>query len=125
MHDCPLKRPAGPTRRRRGRLSSGLLPVQQLVVAGDHIGIWRQRRAQFVPRFGEQPSRAIAVEPVELALLAEEHPAQHQSGHPLRMGLRERQRGALRAAEKQPSVDAQVLADPLDVRDEMLGGVVP
>ena len=95
--------------------------VQQIAALG--LG---DRREVVLPRVGEEAARAVLVEPVDLALAQQEDAAQHQLGHALGVRLRvgERERAAPRAAEHLPALDAEVLAQPLDVGDEVPGGVV-
>ena len=79
-----------------------------------------------LPGVREEGARAPLVEPVDLPLADEEDPAQHQLGHALRvrLGVGERQRAAPRAAEDLPPLDAEVLAQRLDVGDQVPRRVV-
>jgi hypothetical protein len=63
---------------------------------------------------------------VQLARPEQEDAAQHQLAHHFRVTLRvgERQRAAPRAAEHLPAADREVLAQRLDVRDQVPRGVV-
>ena len=72
----------------------------------------------------EEPARLV-VEPVHVGGTGHGAGHQHHLRHPLRvaLGVREPQRHAPRTAPDQPPVDAQVLAQPLDVTDQVLGGV--
>ena len=65
--------------------------------------------------------------PAQLAPAQQEDPAQHERRAPIRVGLGVGQRkGAAPApAENDPPVDAEVLAELLDVRHEIPGGVLP
>src|SRR5438552_7254124 len=85
----------------------------------------RQEVDEAAPDLGGEAAHAVQ-EPVDLAGAAEEDAAQHQAAAALGMGLGvgERQRAAPRAAEHQPALDAEMLAQPLDVGDEMPGGIV-
>ena len=71
---------------------------------------------------GKDERRAVLVEPVHFALRAREDAAQDQCAHALGMCLRigERQRRAPRAAEHEPVLDAEALAQRLDVGDKVL-----
>jgi hypothetical protein len=77
------------------------------------------------PRFGKYARHAVH-EPVDLRSRREEHAAQHETEHAIRMRLRvqEREGRPPRAAEQQPLVDSEMLAQPLDVVDQMRGRVV-
>ena len=85
------------------------------------------RREVVLPRVrGRCAGAAVLVEPVELPAAQQEDAAQHELGHALRvrLGVGERERRAPRAAEHLPALDAEVLAQRLDVGDEVPGRVV-
>ena len=75
---------------------------------------------------GKIPGRPAAEGPVDLALPRQEDPSEDQSLDALRvrLGVREGERGAPGAAEDEPPVDPEVLADLLGVLDEVPGGVL-
>ena len=77
-------------------------------------------------RVGEDHRGAVLVEPVQLTLGDEEHAAQDQGLHPLRVGdgVGQSQGRAPGAAEHRPLLDADLLAQPLDVLDQLPGVVV-
>ena len=128
--------PRGP-RARRGDGDLGVLVVEQAVVRRDVVVARRRDRLLAVrrdergevslPLVGEQVRGLAAVEPVDLHGPAQEDPAQHEFGHPLGMGLGvgEPEGGAPGSAEHLPALDAEVLAHPLEVGDEMPRGVHP
>src|SRR5260221_14625732 len=76
------------------------------------------------PRLGKDRAEAVE-EPVDLALAAQEDPAQHERAAALRMVLRvgQSEGRAPRAAEHHPLVDGEVRAQPLEVGDQVLRGV--
>ncbi len=77
------------------------------------------------PDVGPELAGAAAVEPLELGLRHQEDAAQDEVAHPVGMGLRvdQGERRAPAAAEDDPAVDAERLADALDVGDEVPGRV--
>ena len=68
---------------------------------------------------------AALVEPVDLLLAEEEDAAEDEFGDAIGMsfGIGERESGAPGSAEHLPALDAEVLADFLDVGDQVPGGV--
>ncbi|MNS68352.1 hypothetical protein D3C72_1016320 [compost metagenome] len=88
--------------------------------------VQRDRRDVVLPVIGEQAAGAGLVEPFDFLRTAEKDPAQDQAVYPLRMGLRVGQREGRTpgAAKQHPFVDAQVLSNPLQVGDQIPGGVV-
>ena len=107
---------------RRRHMDARVRVDQSAVVPGEQIGAlgFRQKPGEGAPRLREHGAHAIE-KPVDLALAAEEDPAQDQPGDTLGMGLRieQRQRRAPRAAEHDPFGDAEFAAQPLDIGDEM------
>ena len=103
-----------------GSVSRAQVAAQQVAALG-----LRQEAGELRMRVGEHRAQPVE-EPVDLAGPAEEHAAQHAAGHPVRIGLGvgQRQRRAPGAAEQQPAVDAEMPAQPLDVLDQVVGGVV-
>src|SRR4051812_36802033 len=77
------------------------------------------------PRLGEDRLDSVE-EPVDLALPAKEDAAQdeREAAFGMVLGIRERERRSPRAAEDDPLVDAQVLAQALQVLDQFRRGVV-
>ena len=113
----------------RGAVDIGVGIGQQLVVALD-IAAWTHVLSGggdiVLPLIGpDHVGPARLVEPVELALAQREDAAQHQGEHPLRMGLGvgESEGGAPRAAEDEPALHPQVLAQRLHVGHQVPGGV--
>src|ERR1035438_9691341 len=86
----------------------------------------RDRLDVFLPRVGEECVGAALVEPRDLLGPNEEDPAEDQRRDAVRMrlGVREGEGAAPRAAEDVPSVDVQPNAQRLDVGYEVPGGVV-
>lgn len=84
------------------------------------------RRDVVLPIVGKQATGASLVEPLDFLRTAEEDPTQDQAMHPLWMGLGvgQGQGRAPGTAEQHPFFDAQVLADALQVFDQIPGGVV-
>jgi len=84
------------------------------------------RSDELGPGLGEEPCLADAVEPVELGPGHGEQAAQHQRRHPVRvaLGVEQRQGRPPGAAEELPAADPEIAADPLDVLDQVPGGVV-
>ncbi len=68
----------------------------------------------------------MLVQPADFGVSQQKDAAQDDLGDAFRMGLRigESQRAAPGSAEYQPALDAQMLAQPLDVRDQVPGGVL-
>ena len=85
------------------------------------------RREVVLPRVGKDLARPLLVEPEELAPAEEEDAAQHErlAAIRVRFGVGQRQGAAPAAAEHDPPIDAEVLAQLLDVRDEIPGRVLP
>ena len=97
-----------------------------IVVAEKVVALgFGQEAGKRAPRFRKDLSHA-AQEPVELRWPREKDPAQHQSQAAIRVrfGVGERQRRAPRAAEDRPPFDPQVLAQPLEIGDEVRRAVV-
>ena len=86
----------------------------------------RDRRDVFLPAIRIHGRRTLLVEPVELGLAQHEDAAQHQFADAVRvrLGVGEGERRAPGAAEYLPALDAERLAQALDVRDEIPGRVV-
>ena len=128
--DAQVTRPAFPDapRLRGGELRRLVAAGEATMVGVDQVAAFlrRDRREVMRPRIREQARRAFLVEPLQLPAAQHEDAAQHQLGHPLRVGLRigQRQGGAPAAAEHLPAVDAEVLAQFLDVGHQVPGGVV-
>src|SRR5690606_9149324 len=74
-----------------------------------------------LPGIREELRRTLLIEPVNLAVAERENAAQHELGHAFRVGLRvgKGERGPPGAAKYLPAVNAEVLAQPLDVCDEV------
>src|SRR5690349_7254015 len=88
----------------------------------------RNRRHEFLPFIGKERTRTfrVLIEPLDLRPSQQKDTAQDQLRHALRKRLRvsERQRGTPRPAEHQPSLDPEMRAQCLDIRDQMLRGVL-
>ena len=78
-----------------------------------------------LPGVGIEDRRAALVEPVDFLLAEQENAAEHEFGNPIgmRLGIGQGKRRAPGSAEHLPALDAEVLADFLDVGDEVPGGV--
>ena len=103
-----------------GRIDEAPMVGRQQVAAfglGDEAG-------EVAPGLGKDVADAVQ-EPVDLGRAAEEDAAQHEGEAALRMvlGVGERERRSPRAAEDDPALDAQVLAQALDVGHEVGRGV--
>ena len=85
----------------------------------------RQCITQALPLRREQNCRAATKPPIELLAASGGDAEQDDLGDAMWISLRirERQRAAPRAAQHQPSIDVEMLAQPLDIRDEVGGGV--
>ena len=120
----------GRPRTRGGAAHGGVFARQPAVVGAHHIAAFggRDRRDEAFVEVGVERAGAVgrAVEPGELPGAHQKYPAQHELGDARRMRLRigERERRAPGAAEQLPALDAEVLAQPLHVLDQMPGGVV-
>ncbi|MNI53477.1 hypothetical protein D3C73_1083120 [compost metagenome] len=119
--------PGGP---RLGRVHLGDLVVtgQALVEGVEQITtfLWRDRSDVVLPVIREQAAGALLIHPVNVLRTGQENPTQDQAVDALGMGLRvsQRQGRTPGTAEHHPLVDAQVQADPLQVCDQIPGGVV-
>ncbi|MCY1415816.1 hypothetical protein D9M71_313110 [compost metagenome] len=109
--------------------------LRNLVVAGqplveslDQITalIHRNGRDVILPVVGEHAAGARLVEPLDFLWPAQEDPTQDQAMHTLGVGLGigQGQGRTPGATEQHPFFDAQVLAGPLQVFDQVPGGVV-
>ncbi|MNJ37153.1 hypothetical protein D3C77_319620 [compost metagenome] len=118
-----------------GRPGLGRVHLGDLIVAGqalveglDQVAtlLGRNRCDVVLPVIGEQAAGASLVEPLDLLRAAQEDAAQDQAMHALGVGLGvgQGQGRAPGAAEQHPFFDAQVLADALQVFDQVPGGVV-
>lgn len=92
---------------------------ESFVVGPDHVVAlldWN-RGEILLPRLREDSARSVLVVPKNFLRPQKEDAAQHELGDAARMLLRigQRQGAAPRAAEELPTVDSQVLADPLHV----------
>ena len=98
--------------------------VQQLVIGDDQILGVPAARGVPVPLLGEEPARLV-VEPVHVGGPGHGARQQDHLGDPVRVALRvgESQCHAPRATPDQPAVDAEVLAQLLDITDQVLGGI--
>jgi len=100
---------------------------QSLVVGGEQVaalgGGYDLREGP--PRLREQRAQAVE-KPLDLAPAAQEHAAQYEARTTLgvRFAIGQRKRAAPRAAEHEPALDPEMLAQPLDVGHEMQCGVV-
>ena len=85
----------------------------------------RDLAEEILPVVRENAARALAIEPVDIGLAAQEDAAQHQSEHPFGegFGVQQGQGGAPGAAEQQPALHLQMLAHPFQVGEQVLGGV--
>ena len=85
------------------------------------------RRQIMLPRVGKDLARALLIEPVELAPAQQEDAAQDErrAAIRVRLGVGKRQGAAPAPAEHDPPVDAEMLAQLLDVGDEIPGRVLP
>lgn len=83
------------------------------------------RREVVLPGVGVHRAAASLIEPIDLLLAEKEDAAQHELGHTsgVRLGVREPERAAPRAAEDLPLVDGKMLANALHVGDEIPRGV--
>jgi hypothetical protein len=80
---------------------------------------------ELAPRLGKHARHPVQ-EPVDLGRRREEDAAQHEAQHALgvRLRVQQRERRPPRAAEQKPALDAKMLAQPLDVVDQVRGRVV-
>lgn len=76
------------------------------------------------PLVGEEASRVV-VQPSHVAPSGQGHRQEDELADAVGMalGVRERERHAPRAAQDEPLLDAEVLTEPLDVGDEVVGRV--
>ena len=116
------------TPRPRGRHVHGGIRIDQpSMVARQKIAALRggQEACELVPRLWEHVAEAVQ-KPVDFARAAEEDSAQHEPEHArrMRLGVRKRERRTPGSAEDEPARDAEVLAEPLEVGDEMRRRVV-
>lgn len=97
------------------------------MIGGDQVAPLGRRDhvREGAPLVGPEVAGAAAVEPVKLGLGHGEDAAQGQGLDAVGMGLgvEQREAGAPGAAEDDPALDAERLADALDVGNEVPGGV--
>ena len=118
--------PARPGQRIRAPADNVGLGQALVIGADDILALFRgQGLDQAFPGIGEQHVGAVPVEPVQLDLGAQEHPAQDEAETAVGMCARigQGQGCAPGAAEDQPLVDSHALADALDVLDQVACGV--
>ena len=100
---------------------------EALVIGVDHVAsLGRRDDADIIlKRIGEDPAASLLIEPFELASPQREDASEHERGHAvgMRLGIGERERRPPRAAEHLPALDAEMLAQTLDVVDQIPGGV--
>ena len=112
----------------RGQPDGGIRAGQAMVIGFEQVVplAWRDMPAELGPGLGVELARAVLVEPVILARGAEENPAQNQLADPLWVGLGvcQAEGRAPGAAEHQPFFMARHFAKPLDIGDQVPGGVV-
>src|SRR6202050_2345872 len=113
----------------RGRQRGALLVAGEALVIGTHeivALVRRDRVAIGFPVIGEQIAGAMLIEPTNLGVAQQKDSAQHQLGHPIRVcfGVGQRERAAPRPAEYQPALEAQMLAKPFDIRNQVPGRVL-
>ena len=108
----------------RGLLAHGYVRiVQQLVVGSDEVAVAHalgDAGPETLPCLREVPADTV-VQPVDLRPACRADCHQHHLRHPIRMLLRvrERERRAPAVAEHEPPLDTEVLAELLDVTDEV------
>ena len=92
-------------------------------VGGERIGALGlgQVADEIGVEIGAENLRTVDEGPLDLLRCAEEDRAQHEPQHAVGVCLRvgERERRAPRAADEEPTLDAEMLADALEVGDEM------
>src|SRR6266850_3926009 len=81
---------------------------------------------KLLPNIRKDPARALLVEPFNFFWTAQENSAQDQFAHPIRMGFRisECERAAPGTAEDLPAIDAEMLAQSLDICYEVPGRIL-
>src|SRR5262249_42128404 len=111
-----------------GDARRAIVARESLVVRVDQVVTFspRNRGDVVFPAIGEQGAGAFLVEPIDLPLAEQEDAAKYQLAHALRMSfrVREGERRAPRAAEDEPALDVEELAQPLHVLDEVPRRVV-
>src|SRR5262249_52174742 len=104
-----------------------IIAGEATVIRLEHIASLRSGDDALVllPHLGEDCARAFLVEPVNLFRTAQKDSAQRERTDALWMSLRVTQRksAAPRTAEAPPFFNAEMLAQPLDVRHQMPGRV--
>ena len=111
-----------PPRARGGNMNGGVAALQPPPPRRDGVGALRfgQQFDEPPPQLRAEGLRGAAKRPVHLFRRAEEHGAQHKAqrapGVALRVGDREGR--APRAADNKPALDAERLANALDVRHQ-------
>src|SRR5262245_49145813 len=104
-------------------LNFGVVVGQSPVIGRDHVApLALGNHAGVIGEgLGENPATAFLVEPFELGAAQGEDASEHKLGHALRVGLgvSERERRTPRAAEHLPAFDPEMLAQPLDIVNEM------
>ena len=117
---------------RPGTRSGDLLALgsgrQAAMVGVQHVAALgvRQHLDELGPRVGKEVARAVLVEPIQLGGGRAEDAAQDQAADTLGMRLRvgQRQRAAPRATKEHPTLNADELAQPLDVGDQVPGRIL-
>ena len=119
--------PIGPDSAKAGFLHQ-VAREQAAVVGGDQIRafVLRDGGDEAAPEFGEEGPCPAAIKPVEFGASHQEDAAQHHAGDAFRVGdgIDQGKGRAPAAAETDPAVDLQFLADHLDVGHEVPCGVL-
>ena len=111
-----------------GRTMDGWIGIIELpAISVDQVApiVDRNQRNECLPQVGEDRFGSSFVEPIKFALSQGEDPAKHKLGYAFRVRLHvgERKRAPLGSTENQPTIDAQILPQQLEIIDEMPGGV--
>jgi hypothetical protein len=87
--------------------------------------VGRQAADEIGKEFGPEPPRRFDERPVKFGSGPEEDGAKDETADalPMPLGISQRQRRPPRAADHQPTGDAELTPDAFDIGDQMVGGV--
>lgn len=113
-----------------GAFANGRIGVEEAAMDGFDdiaaaVGLGEHRIVKAPPLRGEPGGEASSKDPVELSAQTGGDAEEDEPGDTVCMTLRvcERERATPGSAEEEPTLDCQAILEPLEVGDQMMGGV--